>query len=227
MRILAYLLASSLLVVLTGNSFAQGKPPRSAIPEVSSELLQLYNRIGKDRKYEAKILDQVSLRTDFCFSCHGKTGNSERFYIPRLAGQNEGYLLEQLYKFSVSKRYHYVMVPLASSFEGTDIAGLARFFSKQKNIPRAQYLKKDELNLTLAKSGKELFQEKCAQCHGKGGKGNQRYARLAGQHPSYIESQLLVFRSRGKARPSTPMQNVSRNLTDHQILALANYAASL
>ncbi len=69
-----------------------------------------------------------------------------------------------------------------------------------------------------------IVQDKCQHCHGMEGEAsNVLYPRLAGQHNQYIVKQLQDFRS--GARKGT-MNDMARDLTDPEILALASYFSS-
>ena len=66
-----------------------------------------------------------------------------------------------------------------------------------------------------------LVKEKCQHCHGlKGEASNVIYPRLAGQNSSYINKQLLDFRSGDR---KGTMNNMVVGLTDEQISMLAEY----
>lgn len=50
--------------------------------------------------------------------------------FPHLAGQNAGYLQQQLLRFRSGERYHPVMSPIAESLNDHDIDELAVFYSR-------------------------------------------------------------------------------------------------
>lgn len=67
----------------------------------------------------------------------------------------------------------------------------------------------------------KIVQDKCQHCHGlEGEASNVVYPRLAGQHKNYIVKQLHDFRS-GKRKGT--MNDMANNLTDPEIIALADY----
>jgi len=69
-----------------------------------------------------------------------------------------------------------------------------------------------------------IIQDKCQHCHGMEGEAsNVLYPRLAGQHNKYIVKQLHDFRS---GKRSGTMNDMARDLTDPQIIALADYFSS-
>lgn len=73
-------------------------------------------------------------------------------------------------------------------------------------------------DLALAK---QIVAERCHLCHGADGEASSAvYPRIAGQHKEYMIKQLTDFRS-GKRKGT--MNEMAANLTDDEILALADY----
>ncbi|MFI4890417.1 MAG: c-type cytochrome [Steroidobacterales bacterium] len=74
-----------------------------------------------------------------------------------------------------------------------------------------------------------LVSNACSKCHGDGGISvSPLFPILAGQQPNYIESQLTLFRQRGRSDPRARafMWGIARGLNDEQIAAVAQYFAS-
>jgi cytochrome c553 len=72
----------------------------------------------------------------------------------------------------------------------------------------------------------DLIAEACAPCHGDDGIAKSiDVPNLAGQHSIYLYNQLRAFRS-GK-RPHKEMLYMSRQMTDAEMRAIANYFAKL
>jgi cytochrome c553 len=66
----------------------------------------------------------------------------------------------------------------------------------------------------------------CMGCHGPTGSGiPPAFPRLSGQHASYIESQLLAFKSGARSDPI--MNPISFVLSEQQIKELALYISAL
>lgn len=67
-----------------------------------------------------------------------------------------------------------------------------------------------------------LMEERCAHCHGDTGEASSRiYPRLSAQNQVYIEKQLRNFRD--GTRVSDVMNDMAADLTDAQIVALAEF----
>jgi cytochrome c553 len=75
--------------------------------------------------------------------------------------------------------------------------------------------------------GEKLFKEMCVSCHGQDGRGQEGYARLAGQQYDYVSKMLKEFRDRTGKRINVWMTGVAIRLSDQDIEALATYLANL
>ena len=64
-----------------------------------------------------------------CASCHGGIGNSMMPLFPKLAAQNEGYLVKQMKAFRDGTREDPMMSPMAKPLSDTDIENLAAYYS--------------------------------------------------------------------------------------------------
>lgn len=199
--------------------------------EQQGERERLLARISEVKQDPARFEASVEAgreRTLLCSSCHGSDGNSTSPEVPNLAGQNAIYLLEQIEKFSDGRRKNFVMERLARSFTPEDKVNLAIFYSTSQVKPAVA----DE---QLAQDGKRLFQNVCQTCHGVNGRGEQGYARIAGQKVDYMITTLHRFRDNAQhlvpekemKRHSMLMEQVAQDLSDRDIEALANYIALL
>ena len=203
--------------VLLSNAWAQEE---IRVPEVRPELWSKFNQVVRNKSRRAQLLERVQERGLFCSSCHGRDGNGTRPHIPKLAGQNPPYILEQLEKFSDGRRNHYVMVPLAKQFTDEDKIGFALFFSRFKQVKAGG-------DPSLIADGKAVFERACVACHGADGRGSKGYARVAGQQPQYVRKTLTHFKMKAGDRQSDLMEQVSAGLNDHEIEAVSEYIGSM
>ena len=173
-----------------------------------------------------------------CAACHGADGNSATPMWPKLAGQNEAYLLKQLKEFKkgmetqgAQGRFEPSMAPMAAPLSDTDMADLAAYFASQE----VHYagVKKEFLD-----AGQKLYRggdtsrgvPACTACHGPNGKGmgSAMFPAIGGQQVDYTINQLKAFRTgQRKNDPNGMMRGAAKNLTDEQITALANYLVGL
>ncbi len=171
-----------------------------------------------------------------CVGCHGADGNSPAAANPILAGQISEYLYKQLSNFKATDgkpavRDNAIMGGMVAALSDEDMKSLSVYFSQQKMKPSAAKEEK------LLAEGKTLWRRgdfdkgvpACAGCHGPAGAGlPAQYPRLSGQYAEYTANQLKTFRSHERANDSEKvMRVIAGKLSDHQINAIAEYAAGL
>lgn len=174
-----------------------------------------------------------TLAQQVCSDCHGVTGNSVNPTFPRLAGQQEWYLIAQLKGFKGHGRmdppgFEY-MWGISRSLTDAQIQELAAYFSQQKPVAD-----KPE-NSKLENEGKAIFANglssegvpACAACHGAEGAGSGQFPRIAGQHADYIAKQLLVFQRTEERPEGAAMKVVAHNLKPEEIKAVAAYVSTI
>ena len=69
-----------------------------------------------------------------CGACHGPDGNSPTPDFPRLAGQQEDYLVKALQDYKAGKRKNPIMAAQVESLSKEDIADVAAWFSSQQGL---------------------------------------------------------------------------------------------
>jgi cytochrome c553 len=198
------------------------------IPPERAKLIALVEQATRDSaRHEAAIVAGRE-RIVLCSQCHGEDGSAKTAQTPNLAGQNPAYLLEQVEKFADGRRKNFVMQSLARSFTMEDKVNISVYFAslRPKPVPA---------DPVLAREGLRIFQSSCKMCHGEDGRGEEGYARLAGQHPDYVITTLKRFRENAKQmvsaddmkRQNSRMEQVTQHLSDHDIEALAAHIALL
>ena len=172
-----------------------------------------------------------------CAACHGADGNSISTDWPKLSGQNQKYLYEQLKYFRDGERMNVLMMsvtPYLQTLSDEDLLDIAAFYAQYN--PTVGQAKNDEELLAL---GTQLYRfgnmkkqiPACTSCHSVYGEGNSLagYPSVAGQQIGYLTSSLKAYRSkeRNAGESSLVMQAIAENLTDNEIDALANYMHGL
>ena len=69
-----------------------------------------------------------------CAACHGPDGNSAVATFPKLAGQNEDYLIHSLHAYQKGTRKNVMMIPMAAPLSPSEIEDLAAYFSSQSGL---------------------------------------------------------------------------------------------
>ena len=178
---------------------------------------------------DAKPADTVR---SVCSKCHGPGGSGGSGLFPRLAGQQAAYLERQLKSFRGHDRAddhaRSYMWGVARPLTDAQIHGLAVYLSLRpavKGSPAG--------DPQLAARGKALFEKgvpdreipACIDCHGATAAGVEEIPRLAGQHRDYLYRQITQFR--GLLRRNEIMHDNTKNVSDEEALALAEYLSSL
>lgn len=167
-----------------------------------------------------------------CQGCHGEDGNSLSTLVPKLAGQNTGYILKQVHNFQSGIRKHAIMNDLAMTVNDEDLADIAAYFASLNKM------KGD--GSTNSQTGKNLFLTgdtsrkiiACVNCHGANGKGLEPNPSMipviGGQNKDYLSRQLVNFRDGDRSNsPDGVMNEMTKSLTDAEIESLATYVSGL
>src|ERR1700688_2484998 len=140
---------------------------------------------------------QPELQTSvaYCRTCHGVSGQAFRgaFPMPRLAGQQPEYLVNQLQAFIERRRTNPVMFNVAHVLSPSMLAALAAHFRElnPKSLGGAPR--------ELVAAGQKIYEEgvldhnvpPCSSCHGPEAKGQAAVPRLAGQLHDYTSKKLV------------------------------------
>lgn len=172
----------------------------------------------------------VKLATRVCVSCHGPGGNSTSPTFPRLAAQQEAYLVAQISAFKNGSRgekeAHDYMLGMVTLIDDPTAASLARYYARQPPVPGVPG------DPQRTAKGKRLFEQgidqkvvACASCHGAHAEGSGIFPRLAGQHAAYVEHQLKFIQS--NLRQSPVMHGIIGNLTPEDMIDVATYLESI
>ena len=171
-------------------------------------------------------------KSAICVACHGADGNGTSPTFPNLAGQVPGYIKTQLVLFQEDKRKDPIMAGMSKSLNAADMQNLDAYYSslktKQRTIPAK--------SIALAKAGEAIFRggnkasgvPACMGCHGPSGHGvPPQFPRLAGQSPTYIQKQLVDFKSGVREDSLKIMSDIAFRLTSQEIKELSAYVEGL
>jgi len=172
------------------------------IGEVRGEQMEL------DMEYGEEI-------NETCAGCHGVYGQgSLDGEYPRLAGLKAEYIAKQLSDFKQRKRINIPMIPFANERElpGDDVRIIAEYLSRidlptrlqpidEENFDALERLEASKRVVNIRdypgnlESGRKIYKDECASCHGKDGYGKKKAPQLAGQYSEYLLRQIKLFRS--------------------------------
>jgi len=171
-----------------------------------------------------------TLAAQVCSNCHGIDGNSISPNFPKLAGQQEEYLVAQLREFRSHQErvdppgFEY-MWGISRSLTDDQIKGLASYFAAQQSVSPGPG------NPKLLEKGKQIFDSglpeqnvpPCGACHGDHGQGNGQFPRVANQHADYVIKQLAVYQRTNERPEGAAMKVVTHSLTRENMQAVAAY----
>jgi cytochrome c553 len=186
---------------------------------------------AQDRNASAVSRQDVQAKRQYCEVCHGVSAQGFLGYypIPRLAGQQVAYFVNQLQGFSEHKRTSNIMFNVGHVLSPAMITALATNFHDLNPKPLGDGPKQ------LVAAGKKIYEEgvpsanvvACASCHGMDAKGSGQFPRLAGQLYAYVSLQLTNWSKERAEVTSDIMTPIARSLTDAQIKAVAAYVSYL
>jgi cytochrome c553 len=156
-----------------------------------------------------------------CANCHGEGGNSTKSDIPNLAGQNQGYLLEQIRQFTTGQRRNEFMEGMIKAMNTDEKIGMVIFYGTQP------VTHKPSSQTALVAKGKEYFGKTCFRCHGEEGRGSEKFARIAGQQPEYLRATLKRYRAGTGSRVDPLMATNTKLMTDADIDAVVAFVSSM
>lgn len=173
-----------------------------------------------------------------CGACHGADGNSAAPAFPKLAGQNEKYLIKQMNDIKSGARPIAEMAGQLDNMSDEDIADIAAFYASQTSTI-------GQANPDLVALGESIYRAgisskgvaACTACHSPSGQGNAPagYPALGGQYADYIAKQLKDFRiaadqpEKGRTNDgeSRVMRDTAALLSDLEIEAVSSYISGL
>lgn len=181
-------------------------------------------------------------KTMICSACHAADGNSLTPTFPKLAGQNERYLVKQMNDIRNGARPVPTMAGQLDAMSDEDIANIAAFYASQAAAGGQAEAGKIALGAKVYRGGvSETGVAACTACHGARGGGNAPagFPALGGQHPEYIADQLRRFRTgaentleenpngRTNDGDARMMRDIALRMTDNEIDAVASFIAGL
>ncbi|MBE9567980.1 MAG: cytochrome c4 [Proteobacteria bacterium] len=168
-----------------------------------------------------------------CGGCHGMDGNSPIVAYPKLAGQNEAYIIKQVKDFKANTtRQNAIMFGMVAALSDEDAADIGAYFQSQSI---AQAAPSDASKLAR---GRELYKggdlqkgvPACQACHGPAGTGTAGigFPAVGGQYVEYTLAQLKAFKDGTRSNDDKMlMRSIVEKLSEDDMTAVANYMASL
>ena len=185
--------------------------------------------IERSRSLANPSIPAKTLALQVCSNCHGVDGNSISPNFPKLAEQQEEYIVAQLNQFRNHRREDppgfIYMWGISRHLTDDQIKGLAAYFAAQKSVSPGRG------DAKLIEEGKTIFDSglpaqnvpPCSTCHGDHGQGNGQFPRVANQHADYAIKQLTVFQQTEQRPDGVAMKVVTHLLSRQNMEAVAAY----
>lgn len=178
--------------------------------------------------------------TKTCLACHGRGGAAPVLSYPMLAGQNEGYIVDQMEAIRDGERVGSVdpatghpfvqgMVDIMHLVTEEDIANVAAWLAEQ---PAAAPKPLDPAPdpALLAEGEKAFKQLGCRSCHGADGSKptNPKYPFISGMNPEYATRAMTEIRDKVRiSGQSKLMWGTIKKADDDEIRAIATWLATI
>ncbi len=170
-------------------------------------------------------------KTAVCAACHAADGNSAMANFPKLAGQNEKYLLKQMKEIKSGARQVVEMTGMLTNLSDQDLADIAAYFAKQAGSVGHAAADQVEAGQKIYRAGiAAKGVAACTACHSPTGSGNASAAfpAVGGQHAAYVEKQLKMFRNAERDNdPNKMMRDIAAKMSDAEIKAVSQYIQGL
>lgn len=181
-----------------------------------------------------------------CAACHGDKGQGgKRGEYPRIAGQPAKFTATQLQAFRARKRINIPMYPYTQERElpDEDIRDISAYLATIKLDTKMPQFKGDEDALTRLEmvdkvmivarvegdivNGGRVYQDECAECHGKTGQGRGHFPRLVGQYTNYLQRQMDAYLKGERPHEDNAGLGVLAELKDGDIRDILAYLTSI
>lgn len=170
-----------------------------------------------------------------CIGCHGiplyRSSFPQVYYVPKIGGQNAGYLVAALTEYKKGERRQPTMRAIAASLSDKDMADLGAYYEK---LPGSMI--KTVADTPAAKPSAAvadlLTRGACTSCHGENFTKpiSPEYPKLAGQYADYLYAALRAYGTEGNpnvGRSNPIMAAQVKQFKPAELEALAGYIASL
>jgi cytochrome c553 len=172
--------------------------------------------------YAEADAERGKLLADTCKGCHAVESYNNvypTYHVPKVAGQNAGYLASALTLYRDGARKHPTMTAQAASLSDQDILDISAYMAASGAEVSAAA---ESATGTMPDAG-----QVCAACHGQTGISPiPTNPNLAGQHADYIEQALAQYKRGDRKGPNAiAMQAQLMAVSDEDLAVIAAYYA--
>ena len=181
-----------------------------------------------------------------CAGCHGEFGQGgKRGEYPRIAGQRQAHIMDQLRAFRSRTRLNLPMFPYTQERElsDADIVDVSAYLAGVELPTQWPEFKPDDDALTRLTAvekvmiiprspgdlvnGSTLYQKECVTCHARDGMGRGKFPRLVGQYTSYLKKQMDAFVKGERSHDEEGMVGILNQFKEQDLLDVLAYLTSI
>ena len=181
-----------------------------------------------------------------CAGCHGEFGQGgKRGEYPRIAGQREAHIKDQLRAFRARTRLNLPMFPYTQERElsEADIVDVSAYLASVELPTLWPVFKDDDDALTRLTAvekvmiiprapgnldnGQKIYQKECVTCHARDGMGRGKFPRLVGQYTAYLKKQIDTFIKGERAHDEVEMVGILNQFKEQDLLDVLAYLTSI
>jgi cytochrome c553 len=158
-----------------------------------------------------------------CAACHGIDGKSTLADIPRLAGQQAGFITLQMILFREGLRQVPAMQSPTEKLSDADVEAVAAYYA---GLPSAAPEDRTPRDAALMARGQAISAARnCGVCHLPNYAGRAQMPRLTHQHEGFLAHTMAEYRDGQRIGIDTQMNGAVQGLSNADIAALAHYLA--
>ena len=164
-----------------------------------------------------------------CAKCHGDEGISDDPDDINIAGMSSSYIFKQLKDYKDKNRDDRDMYKKVRDMSDKEMADLAAWYaSLDQPMPNPNRMLTPEVRELITRGDPKRLLKACASCHGRDGRGGQfDHPMLTGQNKTYLVDSMIAFKDEDRTNDIySRMRDISRELTEDEIEALAEYYAA-
>ena len=166
---------------------------------------------------------RAAAKAQACAGCHGSPKGPPLEGVPALAGQQQEFLVLQMFLMREGLRDVPQMAGLLKDYSDADLTAVAAYFAKQTPLQLTT-----KVDPRLQSRGAGLAQTMgCGSCHLGSYQGQRQVPRLTNQREDYLAATMRAYRDNKRSGSDTSMNSIMYQTSDADIDALAHYLAHL
>ena len=202
--------------------------------------------VGLGQTSQAQNLEHGKEINATCAGCHGEFGQGgKRGEYPRIAGQRQAHIMDQLRAFRARTRLNLPMFPYTQERElsMTDIEDVSAYLASVELPTQWPEFKEDDDALTrltavekvmiiprspgTLDNGGTLYQKNCITCHARDGMGRGKFPRLVGQYTSYLKKQMDAFIKGERSHDEEELVGILNQFKEQDLQDILAYLTSI